>query len=176
MAALRKEVKLFIVRSLAVFNTPEETVKLVNEEYKNLNVTRQQCERYDPTKRAGKDLSKELKLEFEATRKDFLEKPLNIPSANKSVQLQILDKLITKNKANPIMAIKLIEQINKITKEFGGNSEIKTTDKASVDLEIRKLELEKLKREVNPPEVRPPDEDYKVVLRPDEDIPDEPIL
>lgn len=81
MAALRKEVKLFIVRSLAQFNTPEETAKLVNEEYKNLNVSRQQCERYDPTKRAGKDLSVELKTEFELTRKEFLGKPENIPIA-----------------------------------------------------------------------------------------------
>lgn len=66
MAALRKEVKLYIVRSLALFNTPQETVELVNEEFK-IKISRQQCERYDPTKRAGKDLSQELKEEFEHT-------------------------------------------------------------------------------------------------------------
>ncbi|MEG2264222.1 MAG: DUF2280 domain-containing protein [Acinetobacter sp.] len=176
MATLRKEVKLFIVRSLAVFNTPEETVKLVSEEYKNLNVTRQQCERYDPTKRAGKDLSKELKTEFEETRKDFLEKPLNIPSANKAVQLKILDKLVQKNKSNVVMTIKLIDQIGKITKDFGGTGGAKNTDRASVELEIKRLELEKLQREVNPPKERPPEEDYKLPLEPDEDIPNEPIL
>nr|WP_174506184.1 DUF2280 domain-containing protein [Acinetobacter sp. Marseille-Q1620] len=41
MVALRKEVKIFIVRSLALFNTPEETVKLVNEKYPQIKVTRQ---------------------------------------------------------------------------------------------------------------------------------------
>jgi len=42
MAALKKEVKLFIVRSLAVFNTPTETAELVNQEY-GVKVTKQQC-------------------------------------------------------------------------------------------------------------------------------------
>jgi hypothetical protein len=69
MATLNKKQKLFIVRSLAVFNTPE-TVVLVKEEF-NTDVTRQQVETYDPTKRAGKDLSEEFRKEFEATRKDF---------------------------------------------------------------------------------------------------------
>lgn len=70
MATLNKKQKLFIVRSLAQFNTPQETVVLVKEEFE-LDVSRQQCEAYDPTKRVGKDLSEEFKKEFEATRKDF---------------------------------------------------------------------------------------------------------
>ena len=41
---------------------------------------------------------------------------------------------------------------------------------------MKRLELEKLKREVNPPETRPPEEDYKISLNPDEEIPNEPIL
>ncbi|MDR8258029.1 DUF2280 domain-containing protein, partial [Acinetobacter baumannii] len=48
MASLNKKQKLFIVRSLAVFNTPQETVSLVKEEF-NIDVTRQQVETYDPT-------------------------------------------------------------------------------------------------------------------------------
>lgn len=110
MATLRKEVKLFIVRSLAVFNTPEETAKLVNEEYKNLNVSRQQCERYDPTKRAGKDLSEEFKKEFEATRKDFLDAPQNIPIANLSVRLQRLENQYIKHGKNRVAAQSLLKQ------------------------------------------------------------------
>ncbi len=74
MAALKKETKLFIVRSLAVFNTPTETVELVNQEY-GVAVTKQQCEKYDPTKRAGENLSEELKKDFEKTREMFLGKP-----------------------------------------------------------------------------------------------------
>ena len=52
--------------------------------------------------------------------------------------------------------------------------EAKTTDE--IDLEIKKLELEKLRKEVKPEAIRPPDEDYKLPLTPDEEIPDEPIL
>ena len=56
MAVLKKEVKLFIVRSLAVFNTPTETAELVHQDY-GVVVTKQQCEKYDPTKRSGENLS-----------------------------------------------------------------------------------------------------------------------
>ena len=125
MAALRKEVKLFIVRSLAQFNTPEETAKLVNEEYKNLNVSRQQCERYDPTKRAGKDLSIELKTEFELTRKEFLGKPENIPIANLVVRLQRYENMFLNTKNN-VLRLKIQEQA---AKDMGGQY----TNKQEVD-------------------------------------------
>jgi len=86
MARLKKEVQTYIVRSLAQFNTPQETADLVKEEFK-IEVTRQQCEAYDPTKRIGKDLSQSLKKEFEETRKSYLEAPKNIPIANQTVRL-----------------------------------------------------------------------------------------
>lgn len=123
MAALRKEVKLFIVRSLAVFNTPEETAKLVNEEYKDLNVSRQQCERYDPTKRAGKDLSAEFKDEFEATRKDFLAKPETIPIANLAVRLQRLENQYQKHSKNRVAALNILRQA---AEDVGGKYTNKT--------------------------------------------------
>lgn len=63
MATLNKKQKLFIVRSLAQFNTPQETVLLVKEEF-TIDVSRQQCEAYDPTKRVGKDLTKPCNQEF----------------------------------------------------------------------------------------------------------------
>ncbi|WP_353171305.1 DUF2280 domain-containing protein [Acinetobacter rudis] len=112
MATLNKRQKLFIVRSLAVFNTPQETVALVKEEF-NIEVTRQQCEAYDPTKRVGKDLSAEFKAEFEATRRDFLDTPENIPTANKSVRLKILNDLVYKNPKNVRAVRGLLEQIAK---------------------------------------------------------------
>ncbi|MFW2149143.1 DUF2280 domain-containing protein [Acinetobacter sp. TY1] len=123
MATLRKEVKLFIVRSLAVFNTPEETARFVNEEYKNLNVSRQQCERYDPTKRAGKDLSQELKDEFNKTRDDFLEKPQNIPIANLSVRLQRLENQYIKHSKNRVGALAILKQA---AEDVGGKYTNKT--------------------------------------------------
>lgn len=122
MATLKKEIKLYIVRSLAMFNTPQETVDLVNEEFK-VKISRQQCERYDPTKRAGKDLSQELKEEFEHTRKEFLEKPLNIPIANLTVRLQRLEKQYAVHAKNPLFSLKILEQA---AKDMGGQFTNKT--------------------------------------------------
>ena len=109
MATLNKKQKLFIVRSLAQFNTPQETVVLVKEEF-SIDVSRQQCEAYDPTKRVGKDLSDELKKEFDVTRKDFLEKPQNIPIANLSVRLQRLENQYIKHGKNRVAAQSLLKQ------------------------------------------------------------------
>ena len=109
MATLNKKQKLFIVRSLAQFNTPQETVVLVKEEF-SIDVTRQQCEAYDPTKRVGKDLSDELKKEFDVTRKDFLSTPQNIPIANLSVRLQRLENQYIKHGKNRVAAQSLLKQ------------------------------------------------------------------
>ena len=109
MATLNKKQKLFIVRSLAQFNTPQETVVLVKEEF-SIDVSREQCEAYDPTKRVGKDLSDELKKEFEVTRKDFLDAPQNIPIANLSVRLQRLENQYIKHGKNRIAAQSLLKQ------------------------------------------------------------------
>ena len=109
MATLNKKQKLFIVRSLAQFNTPQETVLLVKEEF-TIDVSRQQCEAYDPTKRVGKDLSAELKAEFEATRKDFLEAPQNIPIANLTVRLQRLENQYQKHGKNRVAALSILKQ------------------------------------------------------------------
>lgn len=109
MATLNKKQKLFIVRSLAQFNTPQETVVLVKEEFE-IDVSRQQCEAYDPTKRVGKDLSVDLKVEFEATRKDFLDAPQNIPIANLSVRLQRLENQYIKHGKNRVAAQSLLKQ------------------------------------------------------------------
>lgn len=71
MARLKKEVQTYIVRSLAQFNTPQETATLVKEEF-GIDVTRQQCEAYDPTKRIGKDLSQSLKKNLKRLIKAIL--------------------------------------------------------------------------------------------------------
>ena len=66
-----------------------------------------------------------------------------------------------------------------IAKEIGMNAisnASASSEKDQIDLEIKRLELEKLKREVNPPKVNAPDEDYRISLKPDEDVPNEPIL
>ncbi|OTG95004.1 DUF2280 domain-containing protein [Acinetobacter sp. ANC 3832] len=122
MARLKKEVQVFIVRSLAQFNTPQETANLVQEEFQ-LQITRQKCEAYDPTKRSGQDLSEELKTEFEATRKDFLDAPQNIPIANLSVRLQRLENQYIKHGKNRVAAQSLLKQA---AEDMGGKYTNKT--------------------------------------------------
>lgn len=127
MARLKKEVQTYIVRSLAQFNTPQETADLVKEEF-GIDVTRQQCEAYDPTKRIGKDLSANLKKEFEETREEYLDKPKNIPIANQTVRLEVYQRLINKAKS-PVMALKILKQA---AEEMGG----KYTNKTEVTSEV----------------------------------------
>ncbi len=116
MARLKKEIKIYIVRSLAVFNTPKETVELIQQEH-DVKVTPQQCEAYDPTKRTGQNLSQELKDEFNATRKDFVENTANIPIANVAYRLQRLQRIVDQSSSNKVLVMQALEQA---AKEAGG--------------------------------------------------------
>ncbi|WP_139851339.1 DUF2280 domain-containing protein [Acinetobacter pullicarnis] len=116
MARLRKAEKVFIVRSLAQFMTPTEVAKDIKEKF-SLDVSLQQVEYYDPTKVAGANLAQEFVDLFNEARKEYLAQPLhNIVGANDIVQLQILSDLLVSKKSNVVLSIKLIDQIQKITK------------------------------------------------------------
>lgn len=112
MAQLKREVKLFIVRSLAMFNTPSETAEAVKQEF-GIEVSRQKCEVYDPTKRVGKDLSKDLVDEFNATRTLFKENLESIPVANKVYRLQKMQNIINANGKNSMLVLQTLEQAAK---------------------------------------------------------------
>ena len=116
MAQLKKEVKFYIVRSLAKFNTPQETADAVNIDF-GIKVTRQQCERYDPTKRAGQELSTELKTEFEATRKQFVDNPQHVPLANLTYRLERMQRVIDHAGKNSVLVLTTLEQA---AKDVGG--------------------------------------------------------
>ncbi|VXA55445.1 conserved hypothetical protein [Acinetobacter proteolyticus] len=118
MARLNKRVKLYIVRSLAMFDTPTETAKAVQEEF-GITVSKQQCEAYDPTKKTGQDLSEDLKTEFYRVRKEINKNLDSIPIANIFYRLQRLQKLIDhpQYKENPILIPNLLQQA---AKEIGG--------------------------------------------------------
>lgn len=116
MARLKKAEKAFIVRSLAQFMTPSEVVKDIKEKF-NIDVSPQQVEYYDPTKVAGALLAQEFVDLFNEARKEYIAQPLhNIIGANDIVQLQILSDLLVSKKGNTVLAIKLIDQIQKIMK------------------------------------------------------------
>lgn len=109
MAALKEPVKMFIVQSLACFETPQQVVEAVKQEY-GIEITRQQVALYDPTKVAGRNLSKKLKKLFESTRKNFRENVEDIPIANKAFRLRELQKMYDDWGRNKVMRQNILKQ------------------------------------------------------------------
>lgn len=118
MATLSVNVKRFIVQALARFESPTHVQKAVKEEF-GLDITRQHVARYDPTKVAGHDLSKDLSALFHETRKHYREHVEEIPIANQAFRLASLNRLHTNaaEKNNGPLAAQLLEQA---AKEIGG--------------------------------------------------------
>ena len=116
MARITKKVKLFIVKVLAEFETPTSAAQQVKEVF-NIDVSPQQCERYDPTKRMGFDLSQELRDKFFEYRRKANEELEAIPIANKRYRLQLLQNLVEAYPNNPVLTPKWAEQA---AKEMGG--------------------------------------------------------
>ena len=114
MAALRDEVKAFVVQALACFDTPSQVVSSVKAEY-GLDVTRQQCEAYDPTKYAGRNLHLKWRILFEDTRKRFREETAEIPIANRAYRLRGLGRMAEKAESmrNLALTAQLYEQAAK---------------------------------------------------------------
>lgn len=174
MAALKEPVKIFIVQSLACFETPQQVADAVQQRF-GIEIDRRQCEGYDPTKFSGRNLSKKLKDLFERTRKDFKDNIEDIPIANKAFHFKELQQMYEDFSKNKVMKAKVLKQAQSLI-QMGSGGPSGMSEKELIEIEMKRLELEKLKREVNPPEARPPEEDYKIGLNPDEEIPNEPIL
>ncbi|MCH4243742.1 DUF2280 domain-containing protein [Acinetobacter gerneri] len=176
MAVLREPVKVFIVQSLACFETPQQVAESVKQNF-NIEIERQQVAAYDPTKTTGKNLSKKLKDLFYKARAEFNDGFENIPIANKAFHFKELQSIYEDYSKNKVMRTKVLKQAQGLIQMGAtGKTSNSLSEKELIELEMKRLELEKLRKEVNPPDIKPPEEDYKVVLRPDEDIPDEPIL
>jgi len=109
MAALKEPVKIFIVQSLACFETPQQVADSVEETYK-IKIDRKQCHSYDPTKYAGRNLSKKLKDLFYETRKRFQENILDIPIANKAFRLKELQNMYEDSGRNKRAKQNLLKQ------------------------------------------------------------------
>jgi hypothetical protein len=114
MAALKDEVKAFIVQALACFDTPSQVVLSVKERY-GLEVSRQQCEAYDPTKYVGRTLALKWKTLFEDTRRRFRDETADIPIANRAFRLRTLGRMAEKaeNMKNMALTAQLLEQAAK---------------------------------------------------------------
>ena len=172
MAALKEPVKIFIVQALACRDTPQEVADQVYEEF-GIKIDRKQCQLYDPTKAAGKNLSQKFINLFNQTRDEFDKGIFDIPIANKFYRMKEIQKMYNKSGKN----IQLRQSLIKLAREETRlDSKDSSSEKAQIELEIKKLELEEMKRRVNPPKEKPPEEDYRLDLKPDEELPHEPIL
>jgi hypothetical protein len=114
MAALKNEVKSFIVQALACFDTPSQVALAVREEF-GIEVTRMQCESHDPTKRAGRDVAKRWQVLFHDTRKRFREETAEIPIANRAFRLRAMNRFVEKAETmkNIVLAMQILEQAAK---------------------------------------------------------------
>ena len=135
MAALKEPVKIFIVQSLACFDTPQQVADAVKQEF-GIEIERQQVSAYDPTKPTGKNLSKKLKDLFTRTREDFKSNIYDIPLANKAVRLNELQKMYVDWNKNKKMKQSGIKQIK---------DEMQGYEIQLLDAQLKQLEIDKIK-------------------------------
>ncbi len=118
MAALKDDVKEFIVTALACFDSPAQVIADVKQQF-GLVVTPQQLQAYNPATVAGARMSERLKVLFEKTREKFRADTSTIPIANQAYRLRVLQRALDKaeKQGNLAMASQLLEQA---AKESGG--------------------------------------------------------
>lgn len=152
MAALKEPVKIYIVQALACRDTPQEVVEQVKQEF-GVDISRSQCECYDPTKYSGRNLSKKYVELFEATRERFDEGLIDIPIANKYYRLKQYQRQLDRTR-NVKTALKILEQAAKdIGGQFTNRQEITGKDGGPVqtvnsDVPVPMEEYLKARREV----------------------------
>ncbi|EEW0989217.1 DUF2280 domain-containing protein [Escherichia coli] len=124
MAALKPDVKAFIIQSLACYDTPSQVVEAVQKEFR-IKITRQQAESHDPTKASGKTLAKKWVELFNATRERFQNEISDIPIANKAYRLRVLQRMsmTAENMKNIGMTAQLLEQAAKEVGEAYSNKQ-----------------------------------------------------
>jgi len=134
MAALKEPVKIFIVQSLACRDTPQEVADLVKQEF-GIEIDRQQCATYDPTKRRGKNLSKKYVQLFEETREKFDTGLIDIPIANKFYRLKEIQKMYDDSGRNKRVKQNLLKQA--LQETDGRTTKVEHMGKDGTDLEIK---------------------------------------
>lgn len=129
MAALKNDVKAFIVQALACFDTPTQVSQTVKQEF-DIDVTRQQVEQHDPTKRAGVNLAAKWVTLFHDTRKRFREETAEIPIANRAVRLRTMNRFVERAETmkNIGLAMQILEQAAKEVGDVYVNRQKKADD------------------------------------------------
>ena len=152
MAALKEPVKIFIVQALACRDTPQEVADQVLQEF-GVKIDRKQCQLYDPTKLAGKNLSKKFVELFHKTRADFDAGLIDIPIAQKFYRLKHYQKQLERNLKNTVMSLKILEQA---ARDVGGQF----TNKTEVTSEVTQTTVTKATDEQINEAVRKAQEEY----------------
>lgn len=159
MATLSEAAKRFIVQALACYDRPTQICKDVKEEF-GIDITRNHVARYDPSKASGKDVPRKWRDLFEETRKRFLEETASIPIATRSFRLRTLQRVAGTAEQMKNLNL-LLQTLEQAAKEVG-------------DVWVnRRLDPAKPPGQEGP---SVPPEEYTVTLKPDEDVPDKPIL
>lgn len=146
MAALKPEIKAFIVQSVACFDTPSQVVESVLKEF-GIQITRQQVEQNDPTKVSGKGLAKKWSDLFNTTRERFLNEISDIPIANKAYRLRVLQRMSTtaENMKNIGMTAQLLEQAAKeVGDAYTNKLKVESTGKNGGPIEHKDMTNEQL--------------------------------
>ncbi|WP_151984964.1 DUF2280 domain-containing protein [Acinetobacter radioresistens] len=151
MATLKEPVKIFIVQALACRDTPQEVADLVKQEF-DIEIDRMQCSSYDPTKVAGRNLSKKYVQLFNDTRQKFDDGLIDIPIASKYYRLKQYQKQLEKTK-NAKTILKILEQA---AKDVGGQF----TNKTEVTSEVTQTTVTQATDEQVAEAIRKAQEEY----------------
>ncbi|MBX4920983.1 DUF2280 domain-containing protein [Rhizobium bangladeshense] len=118
-AKLSREQQTYVVQALACFDSPTVVAAALRKEF-SVTLTPQSIEAYDPTKKAGRNLSVRWKALFEETRKTFLEDTASIAISHRAVRLRALQRMADKaeNQGNMVLASSLLKQA---AEEVGGS-------------------------------------------------------
>jgi hypothetical protein len=112
MSVLPDDVKIFLVTSLACYDTPQQAANAAKEMFPGLEIDRRKAHQYDPTSVSGRELGAALKAVFFETRKRFLEQIADIGVAHKVVRLRRLERYVNRleDRDNLLAAAQMLEQ------------------------------------------------------------------
>jgi hypothetical protein len=115
MSTLTDEIKEFIVKGLACYDTPSQVAEAVNVNF-GITVSRQRVHRYDPG--CSQPPAQRWRDLHAATRHALLREMAEIGIAHKAVRLRMLDRLAHRCEKNGVaLALACLEQA---AKECGG--------------------------------------------------------
>ena len=118
-AKLTHDQQTYAVQALACFDSPSVIAAALRKDF-GVAITPQTIEGYDPTKKAGANLSEKWRQLFHETRKTFLEDTAAIAISHRAVRLRALQRMADKaeTQGNMVLAASLMEQA---AREVGGS-------------------------------------------------------